>query len=142
MNRIFSGTVVAAALAVGACGGTASNDSDPIAPSIVGDTARVQLAIGQSTEIDGVRITFAEVSEDSRCPSDVDCVWQGNARVVLTVAGAGSTPTIGLNTTLEPVEVRIGGFNVSIESLTPYPVSTAPIDRDAYRVKLRLVERD
>jgi hypothetical protein len=49
---------------------------------------------------EGLRIKFAEVKEDSRCPADVKCVSAGNAAVRLDVSirGRGSK-SLTLNTT-------------------------------------------
>ena len=48
-----------------------------------------------------VRITFAEILEDSRCPSNVQCIWQGNAKLRLNFANTrnNSTRSAEINTT-------------------------------------------
>ena len=33
---------------------------------------------GSSIVVDGHAIRFDEITEDSRCPANVDCVWEGN----------------------------------------------------------------
>ena len=50
------------------------------------------LAPGQTAEIkrSDTRITFRQVREDSRCPTDVTCVWEGDAKVEVVIAHAGA----------------------------------------------------
>jgi hypothetical protein len=60
----------------------------------------VGLAPGDRVVVDDTfTIVFHDVAEDSRCPTDVECVWQGNAAVVLKLtAGSGAAFTITLTT--------------------------------------------
>src|SRR6476646_1224216 len=52
--------------------------------------AEFNLAVGKSATISDTdyRITFNRVTEDSRCPVDVQCVWAGDAKIELTIARA------------------------------------------------------
>lgn len=43
------------------------------------------LKIGEIIIVDSLQITFLNVTEDARCPSDVVCVWQGRASVEVNV---------------------------------------------------------
>ncbi len=47
------------------------------------DPGAMHLQRSQAAEYDGLRIQFVEVIEDSRCPSDVTCIWAG--RIVISV---------------------------------------------------------
>lgn len=64
---------------------------------------------------DGSEIYFKDVLEDSRCPVDVVCVWEGNTKVLLIVAGKEVT----LNTALDPREVRCRGGTVRLLKVEP-----------------------
>jgi hypothetical protein len=48
------------------------------------------LEVGGAVWLEGTSflLIFAAVSEDSRCPRDVSCIWEGNARVAFTVREA------------------------------------------------------
>src|SRR5206468_687048 len=50
------------------------------------------LAVGQSLLVGdtGLRVTLARVSNDSRCPTGVQCVWEGDATAAVEVAGASA----------------------------------------------------
>ncbi len=63
----------------------------------------VQLHVGDSVEIAELRLTFSGVDGDNRCPSDVQCIVAGRARVVLEIEDGE-----GLETRLH-VDVPPGG---------------------------------
>jgi hypothetical protein len=101
-----------------------------------------RIGLGDEILVDGIfGILFEDVTEDSRCPVDVVCVWQGNAAVVLGLTmGSGPTVPFTVNTGVDPQSVVHGGYRVTLVGLLPAPVSTSPIDRDDYDAILR-VER-
>ncbi len=92
------------------------------------------LAFGQSTQIhnENLSIKFLEVAEDSRCPTSVECVWEGNAGILLLI----SQDTVSLNTTLEPKEIDIGSYVIELISVSPYPETTEPINKEDYTIEL------
>lgn len=104
------------------------------------------LTIGGSAEslANGIQVTLSAVLEDSRCPTDVVCVWEGRASILVRVEGADPSP-VALELTLPgtasaPASGGVGGYVVVFHSLAPYPTSTTAIDPSAYRATLT-VER-
>jgi hypothetical protein len=85
----------------------------------------------------GQTVTFEAVTEDSRCPIGVMCVWAGNARVKIRLGVAGQDSSVTLNTQLEPRWIAIGKLRLELKSVTPHPQAGASIAPDAYRVTLR-----
>lgn len=80
----------------------------------------------------GPLLTFMEVTEDSRCPLYVYCVWAGRAVVVFHLtAGEESDTTFVLATlpglTPTPYEendkISVGEFVLKLLALKPYPDS-------------------
>lgn len=109
----------------------------PVAPGDVSLGVEFTLAPGQSALAgdDGLPVTFASVTEDSRCPKDAVCVWAG--QVVVDVA-AGSS---GEHHALKPGETAgVGGFRVTLVKVEPYPSSQSTIEPSAYRATF-VVER-
>lgn len=49
-------------------------------------TIAFKVPLGETITRGTVAITLAEILEDSRCPSDVTCVWAGRAKVKVLVA--------------------------------------------------------
>jgi hypothetical protein len=96
-----------------------------------------QVRVAHPKAKDRLEIRFLRVSEDSRCPSDVVCVWEGNAQIQLELAleGRGKT-VIALNSALKPQEAIFAAFRIKLLSLEPYPKSTRPIHPRKYRAKL------
>jgi hypothetical protein len=99
------------------------------------------LAAGQSARVDGSALTiwFKEVTEDSRCPLGVMCIWAGNAAVSLTISdAAGAKNEVVLNTTLTPQAVRIAGYEISLVNLQPIRKQDATIPPASYVATLHV----
>lgn len=77
-------------------------------------------------------IKFKNVKDDSRCPKNAVCVWEGNAAVVLELKNSnGDTFTSILNTSIEPKEVKFSNFIIELKGLNPYPIlDTAIVPKD------------
>lgn len=123
--------LAAVAVAAGACSSGGSVPTQTGAPS---SSARaLSIGAGETASVPGsdVTITFRSVTEDSRCPLDVTCVWEGNGRVALTLSSAEGFADAELNTTVQPRQIDFAGMRVVLASLAPYPAGEA-IDPDDY----------
>jgi hypothetical protein len=98
------------------------------------------LSIGQHASVTGedLVVSFEEVTEDSRCPSDVTCVWAGRVSCVVELTHAGSSyrmiltePGLTSEYTTETYEEYKLAFHV-----TSYPEVGKQIANDAYRLHL------
>jgi len=99
-----------------------------------------RLAPGQTAVIAGadLAVTFRRVVDDSRCPSDVVCVWAGNGEVELSARTASDmTASIVLGTPSGPLEVVVGQYRIRVLGLDPYP-GQSPIPQAEYRLQLRV----
>jgi hypothetical protein len=84
-----------------------------------------------------LRIKFAEVKEDSRCPSDVTCVWAGNAAVRVEVGFRGKASTsLTLNSMANSPPADYRGYRIKLVGLSPYPRSNRSIAAGDYAVTL------
>ena len=92
-----------------------------------------ELHIGQDAVFgdEGLKITFVDVSEDSRCPAATNCVVSGLAKVRVDVV-AGERP-LGMHEfvldqrTIGGTAQGIGQYVFSMRELNPYPgTATAP----------------
>lgn len=141
-----TGWKVAATLFVVAsgCAGPAEPDlSEASSRDVAGE---VELAPGRTVTIPGtsVGVTLVTVEEDSRCPVDVVCVWQGNVRATLDLQGPGAGPDVrvGLNTVLEPTAIDFAGLTLTIVDVKPVPRSDVTIRPDDYRITVRATVGD
>jgi hypothetical protein len=76
--------------------------------------------------------------DDSRCPSDVTCVWEGKADV--TIAVESPQPGTIILSTYNNLIDTVRNFSFELKGISPYPVSTETIDLEDYDVKLKIVE--
>ena len=88
-----------------------------------------------------LRLKFVRVASDSRCPEDVDCVWAGNAEVLIEVSGRvwQERRTLTLNTNAgpdRPAEARYGRYTLKLTGLAPRPRSTGKIAPGRYTATL------
>ena len=131
--------VALAMMALGCSGSTEPQVDSNVA--LIPATTEVTLRYGEDRQLDNsvLRVTFAQVVEDSRCPVDVVCVWAGNAVVEIGIAaGMGPTVPLQINATMAPRYVDWNGVRVTVLELTPVPRSDSPIKPEDYSVKLRL----
>jgi hypothetical protein len=102
-----------------------------------------RLARGKTAEVQGrgVRVRFEEVLDDSRCPARVQCVWAGDASIVLRLAQAGRETSVDtLRLTREPHAVTYRGYIVRLEGLEPARQQDAPPRPEAYVASLMVSE--
>jgi hypothetical protein len=99
--------------------------------------ATVTLALGERViaRAPDLAVRFVDVSEDSRCPEGVTCVWAGRATVQVEV-GDGEAPTVPLEVGGEPRVVR--GLSLAAEALDPHPRADGATRSEDYRLRLRI----
>ena len=121
------------------CGGLVALNL--IAAAFTQNTARLgkefSIKAGQQLKLDGVdfQVKFVGVPQDSRCPTGVNCVWEGNAEVALNFSYEKCATNLTLNTHNSPQTVqegKAGGFRVKLIKLDPYPHSEKKIASSAY----------
>lgn len=102
------------------------------------------LALGQSVaSADGsVTITFVEILEDSRCPADAMCVWQGNVKVLIEVSQGTEaqqfTLTLGELLEGDVNSITVGDSTVTLTQVDPYPLASQPADPADYRITINI----
>ncbi len=98
------------------------------------------LFVRQKAQVDELQLQFLGVSQDSRCPVDVECVWAGNAKITLKVSLKDSTQetAITINSHTEPTAAIYEGFRIEFVELRPVPRSNRPINPAEYRVTLKV----
>ncbi len=110
----------------------AQNDSTKVrieVPDIV-----LKAHVGEPVKMGDISIKLLEVLEDSRCPSDVDCIWQGQVKLAVEVI-AGKTKkvqeiTFAAGTT--PVLFHDNGTKIFVRGITPYPKTSRKISLSDY----------
>jgi hypothetical protein len=113
-RALFSACAFAAAL-----GCATMEPTIPAEPGVAFD-----LPVGKTAVLNGneVRITFKRVTGDSRCPTDVTCIWAGDASIELTISRNGSSDDTKI-LSLSPAssEARSGDLQIRFVGLAPVP---------------------
>lgn len=99
------------------------------------------LKFGQSANIhaENLKITFLQVREDSRCPVDVTCIWQGTASLEFAISQIQNIPITLSNDNPKSV---FGKYQIYLIDVTPYPVSSSTIKQNDYIAFLKITKTD
>lgn len=74
-----------------------------------------------------MNVTFKGISEDSRCPKDVNCIWAGVAVAQVEVMGTATRPmTLNLASIDNKgrnysTSTEFNGYTISLVDVQPYP---------------------
>ena len=104
----------------------------PAAAAKKAETMRVQINKEKRVGKSKVSIRFVELVEDSRCPTDTNCVWAGNAKIKIRVSGFGRSQEVILDTNGPHQGTSAEGYSIKLVSLTPAPRSNVRINRNGY----------
>lgn len=115
--------VLVAILAV-ACGAQAT------APKL-GEKTEVRFNEAVRIPTDTTTVRFTGVTSDSRCPSGAQCIWAGEATVVLTVGGTQSV-TLRLQPGAPGATAIVGGYQITLVALAPHPAVNKSIVQNDY----------
>jgi hypothetical protein len=106
-----------------------------------------QLKINQIGYIksENIKIVFLNVTEDSRCPSDVDCIWPGQVTILINIT-KDNKDTGEYNLTLgtdfdERAIKEFDGYSIKLMIVDPYPISTQEIELTDYIITLNVTIR-
>lgn len=98
------------------------------------------LGIGNVFKMEKSSIEFLKVISDSRCPRQVTCIWQGEAKVLLGIDVGGKY--------IEQEVVVAGGIAeiplaanllLQVSNLKPYPQTGAGIATEDYSIKIAAI---
>lgn len=93
-----------------------------------------KLQVGKSAIVqkDNVLFTFKSVIQDSRCPSDVICVWQGEAVINVNVKIGDVDYGDFKMSTYRPNIIYVGTYYIQFNNLYPYPATNIKINPNEY----------
>jgi hypothetical protein len=135
VNKSWSSAVLLGMALVG-CGSSPVAEADPVAFTL-NEAFRLPGGMEAATTGDDLRLRFTDVLEDSRCPTEVECFWTGQARIAIQVQPAGREPTTTeFNTNPAPgqtiLTARAGEYTITLQQLDPYPrtIDESPVLED------------
>lgn len=106
-----------------------------------------ELGIGESVTImpDNIQVRFDTVISDSRCPTNVFCLWEGEAKIKIKLMKSrpailyGEIPIRGYVTAKDTCCHKytvIDYYRITLLQLDPYPQHPIPNDYTKYRATL------
>ena len=97
-----------------------------------GETLKVQVNKEKRFAKSKLSVRFLELVDDSRCPTDTNCVWAGNAQIKVRVTKNGRSHDLTLDTNGPNHAVKAEGYLIKLVGLTPQPRSNIRINRYGY----------
>lgn len=97
-----------------------------------------------------MNVTFKGISEDSRCPEGVNCIWAGVAIAQIEVMSTTSRPMILNLATMDNAgrnyhqSQEFNGYTVSLEEVTPFPKSDGGVKalEGNYKIGIKITKAD
>ena len=94
------------------------------------------LKVGETEDINSdFQITLLNVLDDSRCPSDVTCIWEGTVSAEVNIVKDGENRgkyVIPFGLIDSAASQSIDGFFIMLYDVKPYPISTNQITPSEY----------
>lgn len=95
-----------------------------------------------------MNVTFKEMAQDSRCPADVNCVWEGAATAEVEVMGLATRPmTLQISTLTDAGKGYektqfFNGYNITLMSVTPGTTSAKGFSdlKGKYKIGLKFTK--
>jgi hypothetical protein len=135
-------------LTLAACGGS-GDEANPADNYLDDPPLWNEYTIGYAETInlaEGVSLEFTAVEQDTRCPTNVQCVAAGNAQILITTFTPRGQGSVRLNTdnTL-PTSALFDFYGVELRNLDPKPLlnpqtgsSTIPLS--AYEARVFVIK--
>jgi hypothetical protein len=108
----------------------------------------MEIRIGSSATLsDNVKIGFEDVLNDSRCPADAMCVWEGKADLSFWLQRPGlekqyfKCPIYGYvhkNDTTRQKSINVQTYKITVMQLDPYPEIVNPIIKSNYTATIKI----
>ena len=117
---------------------TPTGDTPTPAPTLEQNPVTLVLRVGEPVAAGGGwTLRFDRVEDDSRCAVDVQCVWAGEATVVLTATSpAGEADEVRIVVFEGDDTGSVDGLELTVLTLEPQPRSDRPIAPGDYVVTL------
>jgi hypothetical protein len=136
------------AAAVGWSAAAGGQPADPTGPpaadpvnAALGEPFELRLGGAARIESEGLELRFLEVTEDSRCPEGMVCVWAGRVRIRVAVAQRGTHLGELEISTLDPAQdtaPSLGAYGFSLVGVAPAGTGGIQPDPGVYVATLRV----
>ena len=86
---------------------------------------KMKLHLGQTISVDDLKFTLHDV-DDSRCPSDVTCVWGGQVTAMIEIQNQTHTKMVDFMPS--DSYTFFSPYKIILVDVSPYPISTEKLD--------------
>lgn len=87
------------------------------------------------------RICLDSIFNDSRCPTGIVCVWEGDAVAAFTLTKNNTVKSFNLHTNSKfQNDTIIEGITIKLLKIAPYPNADQPINPTDYSVEINVGE--
>ncbi len=104
-----------------------------------GDITLGELAVGETKFINGVLLTLKKITQDNRCPVDVQCVHAGWVAAVVALKSDTDASTETIESNQPPISLDT--FLISIDDVKPDKVSFREINSKDYLLTFKVTSR-
>ena len=118
--------------------GCSTTNSNEVSPG-----SDFTLSVGQSASISGedLKIKFTEVVSDSRCPTGVQCIWQGEVTCLVDLTHSNSVSRKALTQSGGDLSRdEFSDYTISFK-VDPYPAAGKTIKKGDYRLNLNITRK-
>lgn len=95
-----------------------------------------QLKLGKTYEFMDCELKLTDI-KDSRCPLNVNCIWEGEACLTFEIEMEDHDSTVVISTQ-DKVNYTFSNYALKVLEVAPYPSSTEEIDKEDYRISVRI----
>jgi len=119
---------------------------DPIISGKVSLNEQFTIKEGGQVVIKGEKLSvqFSSVLDESRCPTGVQCVWEGNATISIEVSKKRKKSVraiLNTNTAIQQNELAYKNYRIKLLGLNPYPRIDEKIEAKDYEAVM-IVTKD
>ncbi len=102
---------------------------------ILGESFTLAQEEVKTNHSENLSVQWAKVLEDSRCPKYMNCVWEGQVRVMIVVNEEEVELTLRAGRK-SGASASVGAFRVQMQALEPYPEAEVERKPEDYRLQL------
>lgn len=92
----------------------------------------------------GLQLKLTGIPEDSRCPEDANCIWEGEVRVFVEAADPSNKQTLDFKiekSKMGRVSRVFQNYSILVESVLPLTKSGSRIPPEDYVVQLKVMPK-
>jgi hypothetical protein len=134
MKTLYISIIIAGFISIGIMLPDALADVKDSSPVI--NETQIQLKVNQTIESDNIKIKFLNVTEDSRCPTGVTCIWEGQVKIAVNIIkndkNLGNFVLTSRSGQPDMAIQTFDGRSIQVVKVNPYPTSGRKISLSDY----------